>query len=75
MPDMIEILGSNGKCESVSVPEIYVLSNEIIPAGMKRGTRVFIIDKVAAAFCDGNDTWYMKDGTPATAGQPWSAMF
>ena len=58
-----------------NTPGFCVKSTEIIPSGMKRGSNAFIVDKMALAFCDGDDNWYVEADKPVQAGQPWSALF
>lgn len=81
MPDFVEnaVVNASGAVQQINsyrAAIIYVLSSEIIPKGMVRGSKAIIIDKAAAlAFCDGNDNWYMEADKPVQAGQTWAALF
>lgn len=46
-----------------------------LPAGCPIMTTIFIVDKIAVAFSDGEDHWYCDADTPVDAGQPVSALF
>lgn len=70
----VDANGNITSCEHVQAVTLRVMSDEIMPKGCGRGTEAFIIDKCAAAFCDGNDTWYGTGGRSAKAGQPWSVL-
>ena len=59
----------------VTPVELAVKSHEIMPSGLPINSSAFIIDKIAVAFCDGEDHWYREADKPFDAGQPWSAMF
>ena len=79
MADMIELVtvaadGTVEKTEVINAPEIYVVSEEIIPKGYKRGSHAYIIDKKKIAVCDGNNNWYCEADKPGAAGQPWSVL-
>lgn len=75
----VDDTGKITHCEHCQATTLRVMSHEIMPKGCGRGTEAFIIDKIDAAFCDGNDNWYAMgaDGgvKTAKAGQPWSALF
>lgn len=55
--------------------DIAAMSDEILPSGCSISTSIFVIDKIAVCFCDGNDNWYRQAGKPVPAGQPISALF
>lgn len=55
-------------------PSLRVTSDEVIPAGLGKGSEAYIIDKVNAAVCDGRDNWYGKGGKSASAGQTWAEL-
>lgn len=74
----VDATGKITSCEHVQAVTLRVMSHEIMPKGCDRGTEAFIIDKIGAAFCDGNDTWYAHTSggvKSAQAGQPWSVLF
>ena len=77
MTEVFEIVVTEGGKTRIvqdQKPSLRVTSDEIIPAGLGKGSEALIIDKMAAAVCDGRDNWYSTGGKSAAAGQTWATL-
>lgn len=80
MTEVYEIvnLAKDGSVANVETKRTWylpVVSTDVIPKGCPIYTQAFIVDKVAVAFCDGRDNWYMDADKPVIAGETWAALF
>ena len=50
-------------------------STDTLPSDCPIMTTLFVVDKVAVAFCDGEGNWYTDADKPVKAGRPVSELF
>lgn len=50
-------------------------STDTLPADCPAMTCIFVVDKMDAIVCDGENNWYREADKPVASGQPISALF
>jgi hypothetical protein len=75
---MLKLLntGITGEAFTSSYPyDMAAKSSDTLPSGCPIMTTLFVVDKIAVAFSDGEDNWYRNPDTPVAAGKAVSELF